>query len=158
MRKTMVEVRLLDGTLIPAGTLMATSQYAVHHDERHYPNPQTFDPSRWERDAENAFDGRKQFVSTSQEYLGWGHGKYAWYVFLRVCLSSRIIIYVLTFTVCSPGRFFAAAVLKITLAHILLNYDLKFEDGTGRPANAFWASSIRAPDAKVLFKARSRPA
>ena len=93
LRKTMVEVRLLDSTLIPAGTLMATSQYAVHHDERHYPNPQTFDPSRWERDAEDASDGRKQFVSTSQEYLGWGHGKYAWYVFLSVCLSSHITIH-----------------------------------------------------------------
>lgn len=46
LRKTMIDMRLLDGTLIPAGTLMATSQYAVHHDERHYPNPKTFDPSR----------------------------------------------------------------------------------------------------------------
>ena len=58
---------------------------------------------------------------------------------------------------CSPGRFFAAVELKIALAYMVLNYDMKFEDGRSRPPNVFWATAVHAaPNTMVLFKARPR--
>ncbi|TNE45201.1 MAG: cytochrome P450 [Deltaproteobacteria bacterium] len=35
------------GYTLPTGSTILTSQYAVHHDERLYPDPWTFDPMRW---------------------------------------------------------------------------------------------------------------
>ena len=57
----------------------------------------------------------------------------------------------------SPGRFFAAVELKIALAYMVLNYDMKFEDGRSRPPNVFWATAVHAaPNTTVLFRARPR--
>ena len=55
----------------------------------------------------------------------------------------------------SPGRFFAANELKAMLAHVVLNYDIKFED-EGVIPNPFWAASAFIPNmsAKVLFRKR----
>jgi hypothetical protein len=55
---------------------------------------------------------------------------------------------------CSPGRFFAAAELKTMLCHLLLKYDVKFED---RPAVEVWRGFARLVDtnAVVSFRARS---
>ena len=55
----------------------------------------------------------------------------------------------------SPGRFFAGYELKIILAHILMNYDMKFEDNGPRPPNKwFGAGVIPDPTAKVYFRRR----
>lgn len=37
----------IDGIEIPAGALVITSPYLVHRDERHWPDPQRFDPVRF---------------------------------------------------------------------------------------------------------------
>ena len=56
---------------------------------------------------------------------------------------------------CSPGRFFASYELKAMAAHLLINYDWKFESGTVRPANLLFAISIFPdPGVKLLFKKR----
>ena len=55
----------------------------------------------------------------------------------------------------SPGRFFVANELKVMLAHVVMNYDVKMADGKGRPGN--WQFGIhRAPDtsAQILFRKR----
>ena len=57
----------------------------------------------------------------------------------------------------SPGRFFAAVELKIALAYMVLNYDMRFEDGRSRPQNVFWATAVHAaPNTTVMFKAHPR--
>jgi len=49
MRRALVDVDL--GTLfVPAGTEVAVSPYAFHHDPRHFPDPDRFDPDRWAPD------------------------------------------------------------------------------------------------------------
>jgi hypothetical protein len=53
----------------------------------------------------------------------------------------------------SPGRFFAAAELKTMLCHLLLNYDVKFED---RPAVESWRAFARIPDTTVTVSFRAR--
>jgi cytochrome P450 len=37
----------LEGFTLPAGALVFMSQWVTHHDPRHYPSPQRFDPDRW---------------------------------------------------------------------------------------------------------------
>jgi hypothetical protein len=37
-------------------------------------------------------------------------------------------------TTISPGRFFAATELKVLLAHMIVTYDMKFEEGKGAPS------------------------
>jgi cytochrome P450 len=39
---------------IPAGSIVLLSQYAMHHDERYYPEPFKFDPERWTAEARAA--------------------------------------------------------------------------------------------------------
>jgi cytochrome P450 len=37
----------VDGYRIPAGSIVVTAQYIVHHDPRWFPDPYRFDPDRW---------------------------------------------------------------------------------------------------------------
>ena len=55
----------------------------------------------------------------------------------------------------SPGRFFAASVLKALLAYIILNYDMKLGGDGKRPANlSFSVHIIPSPTGRVLFRKR----
>ena len=45
-RRAIASLELGD-VLIPAGSSLFYSPYAVHHDPRHYPDPARFDPDRW---------------------------------------------------------------------------------------------------------------
>lgn len=55
-----------------------------------------------------------------------------------------------------PGRFFATAVLKCTLAAILQNYDLRFREGEGNPQPNYNRILVLTPDVErvVAFKKR----
>lgn len=133
-----------DGVTFPSGTHVArgvtvvSSGYSIHQDPDIYPNPDKFDPFRFEReqqtdnenDAAAASEQRKAFTSTSKTFLAWGLGKNA-----------------------CPGRFFASNEIKCLLAHILLHYDIEPLDA--RPHNT-WIASNRIPptDAKIRIKKR----
>jgi hypothetical protein len=55
----------------------------------------------------------------------------------------------------SPGRYFAANEMKTMLAHILVTYDVKFENEGVRPPNEYFATYVRPnTKAKVLFRKR----
>jgi len=55
----------------------------------------------------------------------------------------------------SPGRFFAAAELKIIVAEMLLNYDVELEGVSGRPQNMVFGISVAPnPTARVMFTKR----
>ncbi|KAJ7828756.1 cytochrome P450 [Mycena olivaceomarginata] len=72
-------------------------------------------------------------ITTSMDYLAFGHGRHA-----------------------CPGRFFAAMELKAMLAHVIINYDVKFESSTMRPPNqCIGAAYIPNRTAKVWFRRRS---
>lgn len=54
----------------------------------------------------------------------------------------------------SPGRFFAVNEIKTMMANVLLNYDVKTEDGV-RPKNVnMGATFIPNLKAKLLFRRR----
>jgi len=133
MRMMMKDVTLSDGTYIPKGTFVAATAASEHRDESHYTNPHVFDPWRFSNMREDEGKGlRHQFVSTSVDYIAFGHGKHA-----------------------CPGRFFAANELKAMLAHTVLNYDVKLEREGRRPDNIWLGVNILpSPTTNVMFRKR----
>ena len=80
MRKALKDFTFSDGTFIPEGTSIAASTQCLHLDNEHYDNAHVFDPFRFSNVRGEEGEGAKhQFVSTSWEYLTFGHGKHAWY-------------------------------------------------------------------------------
>jgi len=101
----------------------------MHLDNELYENAQVFNPFRFSDMCNEAGEGIKHyFVSTSPEYLPFGHGKDA-----------------------CPGRFFAADELKSMLAHVLVTYDVKPENDKPRPETAY---GFVDPSSKVMFRER----
>ncbi|KAI5119873.1 hypothetical protein M0805_008544 [Coniferiporia weirii] len=134
-RKALVDYTLSDGTFLPAGTLLACNSLAAHYDDAHYANAHEFDGFRFAKMREEGEgEGTKhQMVSTSMEYLPFGHGRHA-----------------------CPGRFFATNELKSMMAYLVLTYDVKLENAAGgRPKDIeFGSSVVPNPTAKVLFRKR----
>ncbi|KIJ13842.1 hypothetical protein PAXINDRAFT_80222 [Paxillus involutus ATCC 200175] len=132
-RKVMKDFTFSDGTVLPKGTLLTTASQATHLDNEIYENAGTFDPFRFANMREEEGEGIKHsYVSTTSEYLAFGHGKHA-----------------------CPGRFFSGTELKAMLAHVVLSYDIKLEDNTTRPCNLHVGIHIVAhPTAKVMFRKR----
>ena len=141
MRKSLKAFTFSDGTVIPRGALIFTAAQA---DPTIRPNPDLFDGFRFfnlEKEqqgndprpltANHGGSVRFKLVTTTPDYLVWGYGRHA----------------------CS-GRFFAALLLKLVLAHVVLRYDVKFENG-GRPEGVIvgfnrWPN----PHGKVLLRKR----
>ncbi|TDL22831.1 cytochrome P450 [Rickenella mellea] len=124
-----------DGTFIPKGTMMSVASGATHHDPSVYENANEFHGFRFADLREEDGEGTKhQMVSTSSEYLAFGHGRHA-----------------------CPGRFFAANELKAMMAHIVLNYDVKMEVDGVRPQDMhFTFNCVPNPTAKILFRKRQQ--
>ncbi|KAL5522639.1 hypothetical protein ACEPAG_8657 [Sanghuangporus baumii] len=139
-RKILQDYTLSDGTFLPAGTHVACNSVATHYDERNYQRAGEFDGFRFVQSDSNSHsetqdpreNTKDQVVSTSLEFLTFGHGRHA-----------------------CPGRFFAANELKTMLAYLVVNYDMKLEDEQAqpRPLNVATAT-ISDPKARVLFRKR----
>jgi hypothetical protein len=56
----------------------------------------------------------------------------------------------------SPGRFFAANELKALFAHLVVTYDMKFEDGKKAPPGLFIAGFSIPRPVNVMFRARQK--
>lgn len=138
---------------IPKGTLISAASGCLHLDDESYENAALFDPFRFARMREVVGEGTKhQFVSTSLEYLPFGHGRGAWYV---LTLGSPWVFLHAEFVV-SPGRFFVAHATKVMLAHIVLLYDVKLEENTTIPESILVTTSVTVdPNAKVMFRKRN---
>ncbi|KAI0690391.1 cytochrome P450 [Cerioporus squamosus] len=133
LREAMTDVVLIDGTVIPKGTIVGVPTFAIHHDKEKYPDPDTFDPFRFARvRAQDGNETKHQLSTTALDWVGFGHGK-------QSC----------------PGRFFAASELRAVLAYIVMNYDLKLEGGGPRPKNFFFAVSlVPPPSGRISFRKR----
>ena len=56
----------------------------------------------------------------------------------------------------SPGRFFAANEIKALLAHILVTYDFKLEEGKRAP-RILYIGSLQIPEkANIMFRKRQK--
>ena len=81
-RKVMVGYTLSDGTFLPKGSLISCNAYATHRLEENYDDANEFKPFRFsDQREESTEEGLKhQMVSTSNDYLPFGHGRHAWCV------------------------------------------------------------------------------
>ncbi|CCM06335.1 uncharacterized protein FIBRA_08589 [Fibroporia radiculosa] len=120
-----------NGTFIPAGTRVVAPTGAIYADDSVYPNAKEFFPWRF-YDLRNQAGENVQVVSTSTNFLSFGHGRYA-----------------------CPGRFFASMEMKTILAHVVVNYDVKMEkEGVIPPSTRIGHSCVPNTKAKVLLRKR----
>jgi cytochrome P450 len=112
-RRVLKGITLSNGQYIPPGVVIEVPSAAIYTDNTHYPSPSTFDGYRAYklRSSGKAADiARNQFVTTNETNLGFGYGRHA-----------------------CPGRFFAANEIKMILARLVLEYDVKMPgDGMER--------------------------
>ena len=142
-----------NGVTVPAGTIIAVPNGAVHKDGENYPNPEEFDGFRFAklRERDGVDVTRHQALSTSADHLTFGYGRRAWCVFLflprPICrLYSSI----------SPGRFFVVNEIKALVGHVIVTYDIKFEEGKQAPCGIH-IGSMRIPGkANAMFRKRQR--
>jgi hypothetical protein len=150
VRKTNKPFQFSDGSFIPPGTFISIAD-TVHRDESVNPNPFEFKPFRYAEMREVEGEGDKhQMVSLERSHVSFGTGRHAWFVSVDLV---RAFVYNTLFG--SPGRFFAATEIKTMVAHVLMNYDVKFKNEGVRPENEWFGSSC-APNrsAEVLFRKR----
>lgn len=87
-RKVLKPYTLSDGTHLPVGSMVACNSSAAHFNEETYEKADEFDGFRFankivteNEDGTETLNLRRQMVATSHEYLPFGHGRHAWFVF-----------------------------------------------------------------------------
>ncbi|KAL2009416.1 hypothetical protein VTN00DRAFT_5223 [Thermoascus crustaceus] len=134
-RKATRDVRLPNGMTIPRGTDVAIDA-SIMWDPAVYPDALTHDGYRFLRLRQ---DGGKTasaaaLVSTSPEHAAFGMGKH-------IC----------------PGRFFAANEVKIALARILLDYDVRIAKDCNPKIVEIGFEMLSDPSAKLEVRRRVDP-
>ena len=134
MHRVMLKSHMLaDGTLLPKNAHISMAVNAIQNDPEVTPQPDVFDGLRYYklRQAEGE-SHLHQFSTTQEKILNFGHG-----------------------TNSCPGRFFASLEIKVILVRLIMDYDFKFLDGSGRPENLRAHEFIFPnPDATLLMRAR----
>lgn len=132
-----------DGVHVPYGSCVSILQRAPHLDESKFARPKLFDPFRFSRDAHSTSSdasgaGPQSFVTFSSTNLPFGSGKHA-----------------------CPGRFLVDFEIKMILAYLLINYDLKLateHNGLRPPSPQRTEATFPPTSAKFSFKRRGAPA
>ncbi|KAK5313085.1 hypothetical protein LTR93_011080 [Exophiala xenobiotica] len=127
------DIKLADGTLIPARTFVRFATTAIYFDPEIVPDPEKFDGFRFSklREAGGGQGGRHQFASVARTSMNFGYGKHA-----------------------CPGHFFAAMEIKMILVALLLRYDIKIvgEEGKRYPNLEFETSVSPDPSREIGIK------
>ncbi|KAK0277736.1 hypothetical protein LTR35_009572 [Friedmanniomyces endolithicus] len=118
-----------DGTLIPQGCMVFGNTPVLHRIVSE--EEARFDGFRSSRLAEGG-EGTKQpqLVSTGGDNLNFGHGRHA-----------------------CPGRFFAAAEVKLILTKLILRYDMELIPGT-KPMRMY-IGTTKIPETKLKIRMRA---
>lgn len=130
-RRADADVYLSNGIVIPKGVKCAVPNI-TRIDASIYENPEEFDGYRFLKMRSNpSKENSAQFVTTSFQSLGFGHG-------LHAC----------------PGRFFAANEVKIALCHLLLKYDWKLSQDI--PSKVAWHGFALGVNPRLTVSLRRR--
>jgi cytochrome P450 len=123
-------LQLSTGHVIPYGSVVGIS---AHEVTRSYPDGDKFDGFRFSKLREQPGQATfHQLVATGPDHLAFGHGTHG-----------------------CPGRFFAASEIKVIMAYLLQNYDIRLEGGATRPESLHVGCTVTpSSDAKVLFRKR----
>ncbi|KAL9116712.1 MAG: hypothetical protein Q9187_006761 [Circinaria calcarea] len=106
---------------------------AIARDPAYFSEPDEFRPWRFAnlRRSSPTEAARHQFTSTGASSLAFGHGRFS-----------------------CPGRFFAAAQIKLLLARLLVDFNVSYPEGQAqRPANLYIDERI-APDQRQVLRFR----
>ena len=124
-----------NGVRVPAGYQITTAGQMLQLDLIHHgESATTFDPWRWSTIREDESEALKhQMVATTPTMLHFGHGKHA-----------------------CPGRFFAANELKAMLAHLVLEYDVRFREGESRLPSLVVEHNILPPQMQLEIRKRQK--
>ncbi|KAI1173444.1 putative cytochrome P450 [Nemania sp. FL0916] len=127
------------GIHLPKGTKVSVPAYCIMRDEARYTGSEEFRPFRFydqrkamekEGNSDHVRLARTALPTTNPDFLVFGHGKHA-----------------------CPGRFFAAAELKLILAHALLHYD--FQILPKKPEGS-WVGITKLPPLTATIKVKRR--
>ncbi|OCK81421.1 cytochrome P450 [Lepidopterella palustris CBS 459.81] len=130
-RRVMQDFTFSNGVRIPAGNWIFAVNSPVLRDEKHYPHPAEFDGFRFARIREQEGQERAHtLVTSSLSNMQFGDGRHG-----------------------CPGKYMAADEIRMTIAHILVNYDITIEGHGPRPRNVVLGKFI-FPDlkAKIMFR------
>ncbi|KAK4166398.1 Ent-kaurene oxidase [Cladorrhinum sp. PSN259] len=134
----------IEGWHAPYGASLMLDLANTHHDEELYPNPDTYDAFRFSRIREEyeAREGKWQgsdeamrimrlgMATTSDSYLPFSHGRHA-----------------------CPGRFFVAHGIKMILAYMLHNFEMKPLKERPKP---MWLGGTIIPPVQAQIEIRRR--
>ncbi|KAH7055785.1 cytochrome P450 [Macrophomina phaseolina] len=130
-REATSTVILNDGTILPKGSILGVSAHSMR-DPAIYPEPNKFVGDRFLKMRQQlGSENIAQLVTTGPDHLAWGHGNHA-----------------------CPGRFFAAAEIKIVLVHLLLKYDFRVVKGEEPKVRVFGYALESDPAAKIEIRRR----
>ncbi|KAK0625689.1 Cytochrome P450 monooxygenase trt6 [Lasiodiplodia hormozganensis] len=134
-RRVEQAMTLSDGTYLPKGALLGIPTSTMRTPGGRWGG----DAARFVgdrflklREESGGSGNRFQFVSTSADHMGFGYGRQA-----------------------CPGRFFAATQIKVTIIHLLLHFDWRWEEGKGQPQSVIQSEHIPDPEAEILFRRRT---
>tara|TARA_R110002003_G_scaffold40_10_gene2719 strand:- start:36610 stop:37002 length:393 start_codon:yes stop_codon:yes gene_type:complete len=128
----MKPITLRSGMQIPQGTRVAFPAFNILMDPDVTSNPDRFDGFRAYNLRESSGRHRDFMVQSDKDHLVFGHGKQA-----------------------CPGRYFAAAELKIVLARLLTEYDFRFVEGKTTPRTFFLDENCYLdPAANLMLRRR----
>ncbi|KAK1995130.1 cytochrome P450 [Colletotrichum falcatum] len=142
-RKVMVDgFKTPDGYHLPKGTITSFLGQPAEMGGELLEDPLKYDPFRFSRMREDAAARDEKippvsFVTTSPEFLSFGHGKHA-----------------------CPGRFLIDFELKMIMAYVLGHYDVEFppEYKGNRPQNYWLTEACFPPDGvRIRIRRRSDP-
>ncbi|GAD93460.1 putative P450 monooxygenase [Paecilomyces variotii No. 5] len=126
-------INLSDGTHLPFGTTVGLPSYAIHHDDRFYPQAARFDGLRFVklRENEDANIARGSLLTaTSNTFLQFGHGRHG-----------------------CPGRFLATDILKLILAEITLRFEIRWDE---KPEKNSWFGNSLLPGQNTVVSVSPR--
>ncbi|XP_055298123.1 probable cytochrome P450 28a5 isoform X2 [Sitodiplosis mosellana] len=118
-----IELHDYDGTklLVEAGTSIQLPVFALHHDERFYEKPNSFQPERFELQSPNELKRRGQF-------LAFGDGQ-------RICIGQK----------------FAGFQIKLALVEIVRRYSITVNSKTTEPIIASPLDSLLTPISEIYL-------
>jgi cytochrome P450 len=135
-RKVMAPVTLSDGTVLPQGAMISMPAGPMARDPEYYEQPDEFKADRFLRDGPDTGESEgssHELSGIEPGNLHWGSGRFT-----------------------CPGRWYASCMMKMTLATILVAYEVKFPDGqTTRPPTQYIDDTCM-PNQKQEVLIRSR--
>lgn len=124
------------GHIIPQGYTTTIRAHPINQNPGLWDDPERFDGFRFSKLRTKPGNEQKyQHSTTGADNINFGHGIWA-----------------------CPGRFFASAEIKVIMAYLLVDYDLKLVPGTNKPGQVHYGlATLPDSEADILFKRRDEP-